>query len=388
MNFYITVFYFHFQGINLMREIEPKLTQELNRHRKGKNIGEVDPYLINSYRELVKLVAKLAYKNKDYLLFFRGQPKDFKNKAGSSTFYPSIYRSDYLSSNEIGLRFKILENASSQLKTEFKIKSLDGYDELKNKKYIQYSILQHYEVCRTPLLDFTHSLRVACSFAQLQTNEDYACVFVFGLPYITHRITYNSEHDLVNVRLLSICPPDALRPYFQDGYLAGTMDITADYFPDKTILDFNKRLIAKFKIPTHDKFWGNGFSRIPEDVLYPEKDKVKTLCDSLSDKIIVEESPEALGKFIDEWKKLEHDLQRYAREYSDNVRTVISASAIINQKHKLSTEMIDNIDQLRRYRNEILHGSQRINYSELANRTINVITVRNQLNNQIGNQRH
>ena len=62
----------------------------------------------------------------------------------------------------------------------------------------------------------------------------------FGLPYITNRISVNSEQDLVNVRLLSICPPDALRPYFQEGYLAGTDEVTTDY-DSKDELDFTKR---------------------------------------------------------------------------------------------------------------------------------------------------
>jgi len=372
-----------------MREIEPKLFPELERHRKKKEIGDVDPYSVDNYYELVGFIAQLAYLNKDHLLFFRGQPKDYTNKAGSSTIYPSIYRSDYLSSDEIKMRFNILNTASSLLKEKFQKRSLAGYDELRNKKYMQYSILQHYEVCRTPLLDLTHSLRVACSFAQLQTNEDHAYVFVFGLPYITHRITYNSEHDLVNVRLLNICPPDALRPYFQEGYLAGTMDITTDYFPDKTILDFNRRLIAKFKIPTQDTFWGEDFLKIPEDLLYPDNDKVKELSDSLSneiDKLFHTERPDQLGKFIEEWKKLEKDLQTYARELSDDVRTVISASAIINQEYQLSAGLINKIDRLREYRNEILLGSKRIDYSDLSYRTNDVINVRKMLNEQLRNK--
>jgi hypothetical protein len=37
------------------------------------------------------------------------------------------------------------------------------------------------------------------------------------------------QRDGKNVRLLSICPPDALRPCFQEGYLAGTGEVTTDY---------------------------------------------------------------------------------------------------------------------------------------------------------------
>jgi len=60
-------------------------------------------------------------------------------------------------------------------------------------------------------------LRVACSFATMDNENEFAYIFVFGLPYFTNRITINSEHDIINIRLLSICPPTALRPYFQEG---------------------------------------------------------------------------------------------------------------------------------------------------------------------------
>jgi len=261
-----------------MRAIEIKLTEELSRFVNSKPVDSADAYPVNTYRQLVKQVAKLAYLNKDHLLFFRGQGKDYRSsKADASTFYPAIYRGDYLTKKELHDRFDILNQAARRLKDLFSVNHVQGYKELKMKKYIQWSVLQHYSVCSTPLLDFTHSLRVACSFARLNANNKEVYVFVFGLPYITNRISINSEHDIVNVRLLSICPPDALRPYFQDGYLAGTADITTEY-ESKTELDFKNRLIAKFRMPTRKKFWGRGFSSIPYSVLYPRGDDVGKLC--------------------------------------------------------------------------------------------------------------
>ena len=126
----------------------------------------------------------------------------------------------------------------------------------------------------TPLIDFTHSPRVACSFALRGKDEGQAYVFVFGLPYVTNRISFNSEQDTVIVRLLSICPPMALRPYFQEGYLVATTDVAADY-EDKNELDFNRRLIAKFSIPTTDNFWGAGLRGLSEDELYPTHDEIE-----------------------------------------------------------------------------------------------------------------
>ena len=263
-----------------MRKIEPTLTENITRHIGSEPVGKASPYLVETYRELVEQVACLSYLNKDQLLFFRGQTQDLRNKAGVSTFYPSIYRGDNLRKREVADRFGVLNQAAHRLKDLFHDEKVNGYTDVRRKRYIQWSILQHYGVCNTPLLDLTHSLRVACSFAQQGTSKEKVFVYAFGLPYITNRITINSEHDIVNVRLLSICPPDALRPYFQEGYLAGTSDITIDY-TSKSELDFNNRLIAKFAIPNTEQFWGEGLSKIPESMLYPQNDRIEKLCQSI-----------------------------------------------------------------------------------------------------------
>jgi hypothetical protein len=366
-----------------LREISPNLIHELENHKGNKNIAEAHPYLISDYQELVRFIARLAYANKDYLLFFRGQPEDYLNKANSSTIYPSIYRSEYLRSDEINNRFTILQSACEQLIELFKQKKLDGYDELRKKTYIQYSILQHYAVCRTPLLDLTHSIRVACSFAQLSTINEFSYVFVFGLPYLTNRISINSEHDLVNIRLLSIAPPDALRPYFQDGYLAGTTDITTDYFSDKSQLDFRNRLIAKFRIPNNNGFWGEHFSKISEKALLPSDDKVTKLCKSISLKLDFEYQPEELGKFILAWNELEKDFVTSAETISEGVRTVTSASAVLNKEIGIPEHLIGEINQLKTYRDEVFHGSKRASSSELHNKTVRVQNAHNLLKNFI-----
>ena len=139
--------------------------------------------------------------------------------------------------------------------------------------------MQHYEFCSTSL-DFTQSLRVASSIAQIDNENGNAYIFVFGLPFLTNRISNNSEHDIVNIRLLSISPPEALRPYFQEGYLAGTEDITNEY-ESKSELDFKNRLIAKFEIPNDKMFWGRDFKIIPRNALYPINDKILELCNKI-----------------------------------------------------------------------------------------------------------
>ncbi|MBV2094977.1 MAG: hypothetical protein KUF80_08830 [Candidatus Thiodiazotropha sp. (ex Codakia orbicularis)] len=82
-------------------------------------------------------------------------------KAEASSFYPSIYRGERLPREELTVRFDVLTGASRRLAEAFKRERIAGASEVKRRKYIQWSILQHYEVCPTLLLDFTHLLRVA-----------------------------------------------------------------------------------------------------------------------------------------------------------------------------------------------------------------------------------
>lgn len=270
-----------------MRRITPTLTAELFNHfgnPKHIHVGKSDAYKVATFRELVQHVAGLSFKNKDHLLFYRGQVSDYKNRVGISSFYPTIYRGDRLLQKELGERFNILKEIGKILASLCEKQKIEGYREVKKRRNIQWSILQHYEVCPTPFLDFTHSLRVACSFALMNNKTDKGYIYIFALPYITNRISINSEHDLINIRLLSICPPTAYRPYFQEAYLVSTDGITNEY-DRKSDLDFNNRLVAKFEIPNDACFWGDGFHGIPENLLYPENDPVLDLCKEIKSTI-------------------------------------------------------------------------------------------------------
>lgn len=345
-----------------MRKIEGKLTNEILDFIGGdsKKTSLSEPYPINTFRELVEITAKLSYLNKDYLIFYRGQNRDYKNKADSSSFYPSIYRSDYLPYREIKNKFDILNGSSKALTELFVDRKIEGYKELKRKKYIQWSILQHYEVCDTPLLDFTQSLRVACSFALQNSSNDFAYIFAFGLPYITNRISVNSEHDLVNIRLLSICPPIALRPFFQEGFLAGTEDITTNYDP-KSELDFNNRLIAKFKIPNTPEFWGESFHKIPEDSLYPNNDPVYELCQEIKELADKELKSGDLGEFLQLWSELEEILLNKVKLNTSRFLSIREATNLLYRDKKISKELMYDIDRMRKFRNDLVHKPKKLN---------------------------
>jgi hypothetical protein len=337
-----------------MRESRPGLTPELEAHKAGAPIWRAPAYDVSHFRPLVEHVARLAYANPDELLFFRGQDKDFQSKAGGTTLYPSIYRGDSLASRELRHRFDLLEQAARLLVDRFKTAGIEGHRELRQKRYIQWSILQHYEVVSTPLLDLTQSLRVACSFAQMRSSDPTCYIYVFGLPYLTNRISINSEHDIVNVRLLSICPPAALRPYFQEGYLAGTADVTTD-FDSKTELDFRNRLIAKFAIPRTKAFWGSGFDQIPESALYPKGDAILELCRTLRAEISDELQAGHLGEFIKEWARLEEYLLENARRETERNVSVREAISSLAKRGHLDQEKALTLDSLRKFRNAVVH---------------------------------
>jgi len=177
-----------------MRQVYPKLTDELKKITSPKTIGKDEGYLVKTFRELVEHTAKLAYKNKDYILFYRGQSTDYKNKNDSSSFYPSIYRSKYLKQEELTQRFEILKYACKLLVEELKNNKIEGHNEIARKKYVQWSILQHYEVIETPLIDVTQSLRVACSFATLN-NRNYD-----SSAYILAHSTTKEQYLLITLK--------------------------------------------------------------------------------------------------------------------------------------------------------------------------------------------
>lgn len=343
-----------------MRHIIPTIPK-LYESRVGDptKISSSLPIKIGNFRELVEITAEFAYHNKDSLLFFRGQSQDYLNKASNSTFYPTIYRGEYISRRELTYRFDILEGCSKSLAQSFEDHGIDGYKDVKRRKLIQWSILQHYEVCPTPLLDFTHSLRVACSFAYLKNNSSNAYVFMFGFPYLTNRISLNSEHDLVNIRLLSICPPQALRPHFQEGYLAGTDEIT-DTYDRKTELDFNNRLVAKFELPEEKLFWGRNFHKIPEASLYPNTDPIKRLCAEISDMASRELRSGDLGDFLKIWAEIEEIVTSAARKEKHRYLSFRQALNNYQNEYLIDKELYYSLDRIRMFRNDVVHKPKHI----------------------------
>jgi hypothetical protein len=284
-----------------MREITPQLDGRLKVHF-GDSVARSEPYPVERYNELVSIVAELSYLNRESLLAYRGQARDFLNKAQASSLYPSLYRKNVLSKARLGRDFALLDELSAILAEETRKIDRKAGDELRKRRSLQQAILQHYRVCETPLLDLSCSLRAACSFAQLSAEPGFSapryagpsypasgervCVYALALPFPTGGVSIDPREEILSVRLLSACPTMARRPYFQDALLAGTADIS-DNYEDKNELDFNRRLVAKFSIPAGDEFWEQGPGRIDGALLFPgaDEDPMLRLCSALQDAV-------------------------------------------------------------------------------------------------------
>lgn len=238
------------------------------------SVAQRDGVFVKDYAELINKIASLAFKNPQYLLFFRGQQQDYKT-GYSTTLLPAIFR------NQIGdleQRYRSLMHAENLLKNHY---SFDGTKGIRTHGILRWAILQHYVIHSTPLLDVTYSPRVACSFACIEKSTEPTYVYVLGLPQISGSISVSSEHQIQNIRLLSVCPPIARRPHYQEGHLIGdypTLGYDEKMEIDLHEVDFNRRLVCKFMLnPKGD------FQTIPRDFLFPssDKDKVSEMADQI-----------------------------------------------------------------------------------------------------------
>lgn len=274
-----------FSHLNLIAKNEKNQNKEWSKPRTLDEILKSHPKKVESYDQLVRDVAQILHRNRNLTLFYRGQSKDYKNNKGFSTILPSIYRKPQnVQKIMLKERFNELDHKVNKLRELFRVSQIKYTGTTMLNKYVEISwaILQHYEICETPLIDLTHSLHVACSFAFDNNNNKTGIIQILGMPFQSDAIGYNTYEELVNLRLLSVCPPTAQRPFFQEGYLAGPFPAYRLDDPSRREqFDFGRRIIAKFEIPLSDKFWGVGFNQIPHEKLYQSKDEIKKICDML-----------------------------------------------------------------------------------------------------------
>ena len=349
-----------------MKNYKAELTEELKGFFGTEDIVSHEGFPVKTFSELQEQMARLSCLNKSSVLYYRGQKADYKaDGSQKSSFYPTIYRGR-LTPDEKEIRWHQLEYASKKL-VDYLMKAnlKSSLNLIQRKSLLQWSILQHYEVVPTPLIDVTQSLRVACSFALMDNpvgeGEDCAYVYAFALPYVNHRISIDSEEYLTTIRLLSVAPPEARRPYHQEGFLIGEDFIQKDYVK-KEELDLNNRLVAKFKIPKADSFW-NIESKLDKDMLYPKNDVVEVVCDSIREEVhrvfthsgkhdisTYISTPEFMS-FISHWITIENVLRTVRGKQKDSM---IPISNIIKES-PLSESLIKRLQSTNRVRNIVIH---------------------------------
>ena len=223
-------------------------------------------------------VAELQFLNRDYVLLFRGQSHDHKSTEGVSVLKPSMFRvggSRLLNQKALQVRFERLRSAEVRLARLYRDANFRGSERLARHRILKWAILQHYEVCRTPLLDVTQSLRISASFAASRNMSGEAYLYVLGVPNRSGAVTASSESGLQIICLSSACPPEAVRPHMQEGFLLGEYPEVADYDRNSKYsydeMDFGRRLIAKFRLNLK-KFWdGKSFPAASVESIYPKK---------------------------------------------------------------------------------------------------------------------
>lgn len=254
--------------------------EEIGWAKAGLARAAAPPHDIYSYRDLLRKVAALAYHNKQFGLLFRGQSNDYMlNALGEagihSHLYPSILRTvPSISSSTVDMKFVLNCRFNILAAAERKLKTCAGIGEIARDQILRWALLQHYEVCPTPLLDVTPSLQVATSFA-VESKKDGAILYVLAVPQIAGAVAVAIDAGTQVVRLSHVCPPEALRPHFQEGSLIGNYPPidTEDFLHNPSgKLRFNLagRVLAKFRLYGCISWDQEGFLPLQQDLLRPD----------------------------------------------------------------------------------------------------------------------
>lgn len=236
---------------------------------------------VANFYELAAKIAELQFRNRDYVLFYRGQQRDWianSQRHMGSMLRPTIFRrpNSPADSRWLTPRFERLKQIETRLVQIFKDNEFLGTEEITKYRILRWAIIQHYEIHSTPLLDVTQSLRIAASFASHGNDTNEAYLFVLGVPNVSGAITASAEAGLQTIRLSSVCPPSAMRAHVQEGYLLGEYPEIWDVEQKQNYtlheFDFGNRLVAKFRF-NPKKFWTKSgqFQKVGSNALYPSE---------------------------------------------------------------------------------------------------------------------
>lgn len=272
------------------------------------------PFKVYSFRELLQRNAEVVSRNPQYSIFYRGQARQYSDRDGRVTILPSIYRGvKPRQKNEMRERFERLESTVDNVR-----KALDACDAFKaDSRRLRtvscWAIIQHYGLCDTPLIDVSQSLRVACAFA-LQCACDVLdgegpVVYDIALPFVEGPLTLNANEELYLMKLDSLMPSLALRPFIQESYLVGD-ELIRRGIEDLSGADLRRRVIASFQLCGDREQWLNevgfdadalmirddGFSDLKHKISDVIEDSARTSADQEE---MIEKISEVLLQFAD-----------------------------------------------------------------------------------------
>lgn len=110
---------------------------------------------------------------------------------------------------------------------------------------------------------------------------------MLGVPNLSGAITASAEAGLQIVRLSSVCPPAAVRPHIQEGYLLGEHPDISKYGQKALYhayeIDFGRRLVAKFRFNPQTFWKPDTFPKVEEADLTPDPidDPLSKLADDI-----------------------------------------------------------------------------------------------------------
>ncbi len=179
---------------------------------------------VDSYTRLVDIIAFLSVMNKNLILLFRGQQRDWEPR-------PSLFRAHWtppgdqipasLDGSNRAYYWTILREVGEVLYPVLERHGLPRWRHLQRHQPARWAVIQHYELWPTPLLDFSTSLRISASFAfGLDPKRPVGYLFVVGVKSVCSDLMKFKGTELA-IRLNSVCPPSAVRPHLQDGVLVG-----------------------------------------------------------------------------------------------------------------------------------------------------------------------
>jgi hypothetical protein len=252
-----------------------------------------EPLVCTKYTDLVEKVSFFTVMNKRNAIYFRGQSSHLP-------IVPAIFRSRWKSiggtifdiPNTDSARQKIYELLNGRI-SEIVLNSCSKFpmprrSTLEMFREAVWSVAQHYELWPTPLIDITPNLRAAASFA-LSNSSNTGNLYLFAMPPSTNSITFEADQHIVLARLQAVCPPVAMRPHYQDGFLAGRFPFIGpnpnkiDRQPNK-VSDLTRRLIARIVLKDEYSasestggFWSTDFPRISTAALMPDLENDRLL---------------------------------------------------------------------------------------------------------------